>query len=472
MPTKLKYQKMDAIEREVFRELLPDIFEDLDPVDILPVLYKILPLDFCKRLRKLQMRHERVSVFIEKALTCMTLNEVFEAFAYQDGYTFFIDKIEDMLKQKYQSNEIYYCKKGNIFTKHRQELVEFRHTLKVYSLSGDQASFEREVNNIVNLWTNSNYRTSLSTRDHQKLADRYFFVRDAQCENMRLRYDRALDSTNILSEILNVAPFTSNPTLTTMMYLARKGSAMIMTDPSSHEKAFTQCIETAVQNTELVQSCRETGLVFYIKYNFVCLKYERSCDPEIKKSLFRIAEKAVDDFCREYEKVASDFQNIFRIKLAHLRLGIGVLGNNIEWVSITREDIREATVLLNQVKLEQLSNRWKWGFYIAKAKINWITGDLENALHIAENAYSLVVKGNFKSEIKGTTEIIETLNLRIDGKTNSLDVNKSRPTYINTQTKGNSSTWTYYVAAGFCFMLKCLVGCVFIVYVFNYYILQ
>jgi len=97
---------MDAIEREVFRELLPDIFEDLDPRDILPVLYKILPLDFCKRLRKLQIRHERVSVFIEKALDCMTLNQLFEAFAYQNGYTFFIDKIEDMLKQKYQSNEI------------------------------------------------------------------------------------------------------------------------------------------------------------------------------------------------------------------------------------------------------------------------------------------------------------------------------------------------------------------------------
>jgi hypothetical protein len=63
---------------------------------------------------------------------------------------------------------------------------------------------------------------------------------------------------------------------------------------------------------------------------------------------------------------------------------------------------------------------------------------LENALHIAENAYSLVVKGNFKSEIKGTAEMIETLNLRIDGKTHSLDVNKRRPTYLNTQTKANS----------------------------------
>lgn len=463
---------MDAIEHEVFRELLPDIFEDLDPLEILPVLYKLLPLDFCKRLRKLQFRQERVSVFIEKALDCMTLNELFEAFAYQNSFTFFNDKIEGMLKQKYQSNEIYCCKKGNMFTKHRQELVEFRHTLKVYSLSGDQASFERKVNNIVNLWTDSNYRTSLSTKDLRKLADRYFFVRDAQCENMRLRYDRNLDSTNILSEIVNVAPFTSNPALTTMMYLARKGSAMIMADPSSHERAFTQYIEIAVQNTELVQSCRETGLVFYIKYNFMCLKYERSYDPEIKKSLFRIAEKAVDDFCREYEKVASDFQNIFRIKLAHLRLGIGVLGNNIEWVSITREDIQEAAALLDQVKLEQLANRWKWGFYIAKAKIDWITGDLENALHIAENAYSLVVKGNFKSEVKGTAEIIETLNLRIDGKTNSLDVNKNKRTCLNTQIKANLSTWTYYVAAGFCFMLKCLVGCVFIVYVFDYYILQ
>jgi hypothetical protein len=34
-----------------------------------------------------------------------------------------------------------------------------------------------------------------------------------------------------------------------------------------------------------VQSCRETGLVFYIKYNFMCLKYERSCDLEIKKCI-------------------------------------------------------------------------------------------------------------------------------------------------------------------------------------------
>ena len=44
---------MDAIEREVFSEFIPEIFEDLDPLYILPALYKILPLDFCKRLRKL-----------------------------------------------------------------------------------------------------------------------------------------------------------------------------------------------------------------------------------------------------------------------------------------------------------------------------------------------------------------------------------------------------------------------------------
>jgi hypothetical protein len=83
-------------EREVFSEFIPEIFEDLDPLDILPALYKILPLDFCKRLRKLQIRHERVSVFIEKALDCMKLKELFEAFAYQNAYTFFIDKIEDI----------------------------------------------------------------------------------------------------------------------------------------------------------------------------------------------------------------------------------------------------------------------------------------------------------------------------------------------------------------------------------------
>jgi hypothetical protein len=54
-----------------------------------------------------------VSVFIEKALDCMKLKELFEAFAYQNAYTFFIDKIEDMLKQKYQGNEIYAGKMYN-----------------------------------------------------------------------------------------------------------------------------------------------------------------------------------------------------------------------------------------------------------------------------------------------------------------------------------------------------------------------
>jgi hypothetical protein len=46
---------MDAIEREVFSEFIPEIFKDLDPLYILPALYKMLPLDFCKRLRKLQI---------------------------------------------------------------------------------------------------------------------------------------------------------------------------------------------------------------------------------------------------------------------------------------------------------------------------------------------------------------------------------------------------------------------------------
>lgn len=408
---------MEECEREVLKELNSDIFEDLEPVYILPYLCKILPSTVYEALKKLgtysEFRHDRVDLLMEHVLESdsVTLAEFCNALAFQNAYPFINDKIEDRLREKNQNKEVYPCIKGPL-SKNRLELVKFRHTLSKYSLTGQQELFDKVLDKVCKKWTNS-FNENLKVQDRQKLADLYFFARDAQCENMRLRYDTSILQSNVLSEILKVAPFTTNPALTIMMYNARSASAMIMVDPSTHSTAFRNYIELAEQNTDLVPACCETGNVFTIKYNFEYLNYERTGDIKLKNSLFRTAEKAIDHFCREYELVAKDFRDMFMIKFSHLHLGIGVLGNNIKNAIVTENDMKRAKWRLNTIHVKNLTDRWKWGYYIAKAKLTWFENDLDNAFKQAETAYSYAVKGNFKTEIKGTQEIIDQMKSKL-----------------------------------------------------------
>lgn len=400
---------MEDIKSEILKELYEEIMDDLDPIFILPALYEILPSKVCNQIRKMQTRKKRVHLFMKKALNCMTLEEIFQAFSYQGAFVFLTEKILNRLKTKIQNDKVYYVIRIGLFTTHRKELVEFRHKLKMFSLTGDQTSFDREVNRVVSLWKNDNYRRSLPVTGRQKLADRYFFVRDAQCENKRLQYEETLEINDVLREIEQIAKFSTNPILIDMMYLARKASAMIMVDPDSHENAYKDYLEIAEQHTDLVPACRETGLVFYFKYNFIYLRYEKCLDKTLKQDLFKIAGKAVDHFTREYEQVAHDFQNIFQIKLAHLQLGIGVLGNIITDAIITKEDIEDATKRLSKLHENKLPDRWKWGYYIAYSKIHWLRRNLKDALESAEIAYSHAVKGKFKLEVKGTEDFLKAV---------------------------------------------------------------
>ncbi|XP_052073735.1 uncharacterized protein LOC127711660 [Mytilus californianus] len=406
---------MDDIKCAILKELYGEILDDLDPIYILPCLYEILPSKVCNKFKQMKERTDRVHLFMEMALNCMTLEDIFQAFSYQGAFVFLTKKILNKLKVKIQNDKVYYTIRIGLFTRHRKELVEFRHRLKMFSLTGDQKSFDKEVNQVVSLWNNDNYRRSLPVTGRQKLADRYFFVRDAQCENIRLKYEETLKNTDVLREIEEIAKFSTNPILIDMMYLARKASAMIMADPDSHENAYKDYLEIAEQHTELVPACRETGLVFYIKYNFICLRYEKCLDKKLKQELFNIAGKAVDHFTREYEQVANDFQNIFKIKLAHLQLGIGVLGSIIEDAIITEEEINDATMSLSKLNEKQLSNRWKWGYYIAKSKILWLRRNLHDALKYAEIAYSHAVKGKFKKEVKGTEDMLNAIRSELCG---------------------------------------------------------
>ncbi|VDI64058.1 Hypothetical predicted protein [Mytilus galloprovincialis] len=400
---------MDDIKCDILNELYGEILVYLDPMAILPCLYGILPSKVCKRLKQMQARKNKVDLFMKMALNCMTLDEIFQAFSYQGAYVFLIEKILERLKTKIQNDKVYYAIRIGLFTTHRKELVEFRHKLKMFSLTGDQKSFDKEVNRVVSVWKNDNYRRSLPVTGRQKLADRYFFVRDAQCENIRLKYEETLEINDVLREIEEIAKFSTNPILIDMMYLARKASAMIMADPDSHENAYKDYLEIAEQHTDLVPACRETGLVFYIKYNFICLRYEKCLDKKLKQELFKIAGKAVDHFTREYEQVANDFQNIFKIKLAHLQLGIGVLGNTTEVARIPEDDIKDATKRLSKLNEKQLPNRWKWGYYIAQSKICWLRRNLNDSLKYAEVAYSHAVQGTFRKEVKGTEDLLKAV---------------------------------------------------------------
>jgi DNA-binding transcriptional regulator WhiA len=79
--------------------------------------------------------------------------------------------------------------------------------------------------------------------------------------------------------------------------------------------------------------------------------------------------RAVDHFQQEGEtnpEVSEDFTRMFRLKLSHLYLGIGLFGDSVN-TEVTHQDVNESKYLLKTIEdnndmWNRMETRWKW-FY-------------------------------------------------------------------------------------------------------------
>jgi hypothetical protein len=356
-----------------------------------------------KKLKKIQTRVRAQScenLLFELIVNMPNKIKPFLDIVKKDHY-FLIDEFQSQFYEKY--GLIKEPGKLKIFTNYRKsQALPMRHELKLLSHKGEITKF----NSIITFWKNkwesctSISKTEMSSEEKSHLADMYFMTLDAQLEHRRVICDRELINDEILfNKVKDVAVMTSQPYLSYMMYLARHGSAKRLAgmplDDSIKE------VEEALSRFNIIPACRETGIVLYIHFNMVSSGYEKKPTESKRKFLLETATMAIDHFGREDENMGEDFRRMVLTKIALVNLGIGVFGDQISGVLVTKEQKEKAIKILNEIQkkhLKKMEIRWKMFFYIAKTKVHELDGNILMAFKCISKALKFSERGRFAGE--------------------------------------------------------------------------
>ena len=410
---------MNCEDGQIMKVLHEDFMDSLDVVHVIDFFYKheIFSSEECEQFEEIKPRAKRTRKFLFRLPKILTsVNVLYEALM-SNGYEFLADRIKDCKS----NNTIHRQRKSGFFCTNRTRLVNYRHKLKRLTHSGKHAEFRRKVQKIQNSWRQAEETRfkNLSEDDRQDLADHYFFALDAECEYKRLIFDKNFVNSEIFQTIRDLTKYTSEANIPNMLCSARYGSAIFMADESSFEEGLSY-IQEAKQKFDLVHSCRETGIVLYIEYNMEYnnwhTKFSHKMEPDKKKYLLSLGYRAVDHFQQEGEtnpEVSEDFTRMFRLKLSHLCLGIGLFGDYLN-TEVTHQDVNESKYLLKTIEdnndmWNRMETRWKWFYYIDKARISYLDGNLCEALDNTRHALHLAIEGNYTNEIRCTRENIKNI---------------------------------------------------------------
>lgn len=315
------------------------------------------------------------------------------------GYNFLVEKFYSEFRQKY--GEVNKEIKLGIFTDHRKKKsLPLRHRLKLLSHRGEIDSFNSIVAYYEQKWEWSLNEVNISSKERKHLADMYFMTLDAQLEHRRVICDRDLVYDELLfNKVKNIGCMTSEPCLSQMMYLARYGSAKRLAGMPFDDSM--KKVEEALSRFVFLPPCRETGIVLYIKFNMISSIYEKKPSESERSRLLEVARDAIYHFGREDEKMGEDFRRMVLTKIALVNLGIGVFGNHLKDVCVTEENRRKAGDILNEIGTkywDQLEDRWKMFYYIAKSKLCELYDDLQKAHKSIVKALKFSSKGKFVGE--------------------------------------------------------------------------
>lgn len=410
---------MNCEDGQIMKVLHEELMDSLDVVHVIDFFYRheIFSSEECEQFEIIKPRAKRTRKFLFRLPKILTsVNVLYEALI-SNGYEFLADRIKDCKSNK----TIHRQRKSGFISTNRTRLVNYRHKLKRLTHSGKHGEFRRKVQKIQNSWREAEETRfkNLSEDDRQNLADRYFFALDADCEYKRLIFDKNFVNSEIFQTIRDLTKYTSEANIPNMLCSARYGSAIFMADESSFEEGLSY-IQEAKQKFDLVHSCRETGIILYIEYNMEYynwhIKFSHKMKPDKKKYLLSLGYRAVEHFQQEEEtnpEVSEDFTRMFRFKLSHLHLGIGLFGDYLN-TEVTHQDVNESKYLLRTIEdnndmWNRMETRWKWFYYIAKAQISYLDGNLCEALDNTRHALDLAIEGYYTNEIRCTRENIRNI---------------------------------------------------------------
>jgi len=434
---------MNANERLILRRNHTLLVEHLDPNYLLDILYEkgAISDEFLLQEDPVRSRWAR-KILLIIAENC-SFKVFIEALEYENTYSFLSERLQLQIQSLESVNEMNEClpvlNKPNIFTARRRKLIEFRHELKRLSHSGMLENFNKMKNTVITKWENEVHLMSkMNITSRQDMADMYFMALDAEVEHRRVIYDTTLYKDDIFKQIQLTAVHTTNPMITTMMFLARFGSSLVMAGKPLDEGL--SYLHQAKQHMDFIPACRETGIVLYIEYNILSQKFAASPSEELRRTLLQQGGNAIDHFDKEDEEIGLDFKRMILLKICHVHLGIGLFLDFLPDVSVTEHNRQCARCFLEQVRHPRMWNRmetrWKMFYYIAKSRFLEIENKISEALKRAEKAEKCAKAGNFQKERINIYSNIQQLRLECE-KNNQRkhnDINKS-----NIQRRENES---------------------------------
>ncbi|XP_046545652.1 uncharacterized protein LOC124255778 [Haliotis rubra] len=436
---------MNELEKRALQQLTCDFVERLDP--------KYHVIDFLYSKEQLtQLEYEELFEITNRAIQCRTLlamvrrkcsMEVFmSSLCLNNDYTFLADKIQEVLcqlereqaahgrcsrpqkrRRTYQlcdveededevnqedntpsyKNICPMCKcpaRINTMTKKKRILTKMQQHLKFLCMEGNSTDHETFLGKLGSKW--------------KKDADVQFIILDARARTMRVSSSDVSGDTDSFKEMESLIPYTSDPTSSSMIFLARKASLFDVKGRA--EDGFT-VLGYAKTHADRVVPCRDTGLVIYMEINLLLKEYELKPTEETKNQIIERIKEAIEvHFSQEEDDVKEDCSRMLYVKLACFYLGIGLMGNKIADIRTTVSDIKTAECVLDRVesKWENMDARRKMFFYLAKAVLSQETGQMERALHFGEIAKQMGERGKFERELKHIDPLTRDLAIEYD----------------------------------------------------------
>ncbi|XP_069130606.1 uncharacterized protein [Argopecten irradians] len=408
---------MNDAERRILRKHHTTLLNTLDTKYMIPFLFEkeiVYEEDY---LDDEPCRPERVKKMLMHLKDSCSFEQFIDCLRHEDSYTFLADDLERELSQANEQNDVdvvHQQRKINLFTERRKEVGEFRHKMKRCSHEKDFAKFQEYYEKAISDWNRVKLnRTKYNDQQRQKAADFCHAAYDAEIERRRVFVEKIELEGDILDKVQLMSAHTSCPTAPDVLYLARYSSALVMAG-GSLEDGLTY-LEDAEHKMELLPACRETGLVLYIKFNFLLMRHERDGTRIDKEELSKLGNSVITHFSTESDTISNDFKRIFLLKKAHMWLDMGVFLNVIGDDTVTASHIAETEKLLKELRRPELWNRMelraKMVYSAIMSRLAHVKDNMNSpdAIKLAKKALKLAKKGKFPKEEKAIEYNLELL---------------------------------------------------------------
>ncbi|KAH3833745.1 uncharacterized protein LOC127879248 [Dreissena polymorpha] len=433
---------MNKQELSAVRKVTPFILDNLDVKDIVPYLWQhdLVSQSVTDELLELnETRRSKCQRFLNYILSVdskCTFEGLLSALRFKSVHNFIADQLQNECvttvdsTDDIQEQNVDVHSTKQIDEQPRKEMlcqnvrkieIVTRKNISAVSVKLKRLSHNAQFDTLKNVASKIK-RAYYKTRMKQNgkitskmfLADMHFVSLETLFGMRREQYKNFEDAHDYLQEMNNLIPFTKDPTICSMVYLSRLGSAVAMeTQNAQAVDDGLSYLQFAKEHAEHISPGKDTGMVYYIETNLLFEKYETNPSSEMKTKILNTIEIGMSHFAEESEDVKRDLKRQLMIKMAYCYLGLGIFGNRIENVAIENSDVVHAKNVIDCIETSEMwdgmEKRRKMLFYHVKAEYYRQIGNMDLSRMYARQANRLAEKYHWTKELQNTSSLLNGL---------------------------------------------------------------